>query len=191
MSQSSIEADEQMISRARQGDAQAFGELAERYASSLLTLARRMGGSRDTAWDCVQQAFVNAWRGIRHYRQAAGFYAWMRRIVTNQCLMRLRAEHAHPAVPLEELDEDGTPKELPDWVHTPEVVFQQAELRQALDEAIQELPPHYRSAFWLREMEDLSYAEIARHLGINVGTVRSRLNAARTLLRAKLADYRR
>lgn len=181
--------DADLVALARRGDSEAFGRLAEKYAPRLLNVAFGLLGNEEDAWDATQEAFASAWKGLRFFRGDSSFYTWMRRIVTNHCLMMKRRKRGVQEIPLDEPiehGEDESPREIADLSGSPESAFEAKMLKVQLDRGIRELPEVYRTTFWLREMEQMSYEEIAQALKINVGTVRSRLSTARKLLREKL-----
>lgn len=178
---------EDWLSQARRGDAEAFGQLVERVSPALLSLAWRVLGNRDDAWDALQAGLLSAWRGIRGYRAEAGFYAWLRAIVMNEAIRVAKkrrsdeGRRAGPAGP----DAARTPEKL-----DPLNLTLKSLESETLWRALRELPLHYRAVFWLREWEGLSYEEIAAALHVPVGTVRSRLAKARRSLKELLGDDR-
>lgn len=164
------------IRRCREGDESAFRALLSRYRGRALYLATRMLGDRAEAEDVVQEAFLRVFRSIRAFRGDARFHSWLYRIVVNLCLDRARRAPACPALSLEAAgDLPATPaggQEFRAW-----------ETRLRVEALLDRLSPELRATLLLREMGGLSYEEIARELSIPVGTVRSRLSAARDQFR--------
>ena len=162
------------IVRAQAGDQAAYGQLVQRYQRLAVSVAYHQGLELADAEDVAQEAFVKAWLALPRYRESAGSWrAWLCRIAINTARDALRR-----ARPLEELDEG-----LPDSSSSPAEQAEVRSRRAAVRRALARLPEASRAALVLREYEGLSYAEIAAALGIPIGTVMSRLNYARGLLR--------
>ena len=165
------------IARARQGDADAFSHLVHSYETSVYRLALRMCGNPHDAEEVAQEAFVAAWKGLPSFRGESKFSSWLYQLTTNAAINFLRKEKRHRgAVPLEdgaELAAEGTPQQA----------AEAAELREALQQALDSLTPEHRQIFLLRQMRQLSYEEIGQLLGLESGTVKSRLNRAKKQLR--------
>jgi RNA polymerase sigma-70 factor, ECF subfamily len=159
-----------LIARCQRGDEAAFRELHRRYRARAVYLATQLLRDRDEAEDVVQEAFLRAFRSIRKFRGEASFYSWLYRIVVNLCRGRSRRAAAHPTVPLDETRAADHPG---DWGAT----------RLYVEALLGRLSEGLRVTLLLREMAGLSYAEIAEELEMPVGTVRSRLSAAREQLR--------
>jgi RNA polymerase sigma-70 factor (ECF subfamily) len=169
-----IEADEERewLRRCREGDERAFRALLARYRGRALYLATQMLRDRAEAEDVVQEAFLRVFRGVRGFRGDARFHTWLYRIVVNLCLDRARRG---PPSPLLSLDEALDTSRF--------AASSACETRLRVEALLQRLSPEMRATLLLREMGGLSYEEIARELRIPVGTVRSRLNAAREQFR--------
>lgn len=167
----------------------AYSELVRRHSAKLLNLAWRMSGSEEEAWDAVQEAFMAGWRSIASYRGDAEVYTWLRKILVNVILGKLRSRGRMQIVSLDEpveLDESYIELEIADDSLDPQEVVGRMETIESIRTAVAELPAIYRSVFVLREAEMLSYSEIAEALDISEGTVKSRLHMARRLLRERL-----
>jgi RNA polymerase sigma-70 factor (ECF subfamily) len=173
------------------GSQDAYSELVRRHSEKLLNLAWRMLGSREEAWDAVQETFLSGWQSIGSYRGDAQVYTWLRKILMNVVFGKSRSGGRIQMVSLDEpakLEGFEVELEVADTSLDPQEVVGRMEMIDEIRLAVAELPIIYRSVFVLREAELLSYAEIAKTLGISEGTVKSRLNMARRLLRAKLAE---
>lgn len=188
----SAEASERsFIERLRQGDEKAFEELVRTRGGALLAVARRFLRNEEDARDAVQEAFVQAFRGIKSFEEQARLSTWLRRIVVNASLMRLRTRRRKPE---EALDEDLLPTFGPDghrigatpaW-EDPEERIEREETRQRVRSAIDRLPETSRSVLLLRDIEEQTTEEAARLLGITENAVKIRLHRARQALRTLL-----
>ncbi len=165
---------------AQQGDLRAFEALVRRYRSPVYRIALRMLGDAAAAEDAVQDAFLRAWLALPEFRAESSIGTWLYRIVTNRCLNVLRAER--PVQPLE--DDQVVAAARPE-----ELAQQQAELG-ALRRAILRLTPEQRAAFVLRELEGLSYEEIAEVLGATVPAIKGRIHRARLELVEAMRQWR-
>jgi RNA polymerase sigma-70 factor (ECF subfamily) len=171
--------DAEMVARCRQGDRRAFDGLLERHRGWVVNLAYQMLGAPDEAQDAAQEAFVRAFTHLKRFRGEATFGTWLRRIVVNECLNRLAGRREQPA-PAEMIEASAGRQSAPQ--HVDEAL--------AVRAALQGLSPPLRVVIVLREMHAASYEEIAHILDIPIGTVRSRLAAAREKLRELLSEER-
>ena len=186
------ESDGALVEGSKEGDQTAFAELVKRYESKIYNLAYKMMGNREDAVDVLQEVFLDAYKSLSHFKKEAKFSTWLYRIATNVCLMKLRKRKAKAVISLDEplLTKEGEqPREIPDWSTNPEAVVLNEELKQVMDEAIESLPPAYKSVFVLRDLEGLSNAETGKVLGESVAAVKSRLHRARLFLRERLSHY--
>ena len=165
------------VARAKQGDADAFALLVQTYETSVYRLALRMCGNAHDAEEVAQEAFMAAWKGLPSFRGESKFSSWLYQLTTNACLDLLRREKRHrAAVPLDEQAELS-------GEDTPHRAAENAELRDTLQAALQELSDDHRQIFLMRQMRQLSYDEIGALLGLEAGTVKSRLSRAKKQLR--------
>ncbi len=174
--------DKELVERFQAGERAAFDELARRHYARAYAVAYRMLGDADLAADAVQASFVRAYRGLASYRQTAAFSTWLYRIVVNVCLDLSRRGYRVKTVSLDSDDRDeglGVGETLADDSGTPEDALMRRERVQAVQAALLELTPHFRAVLVLYELEGLAYEDVARVLGVPVGTVKSRLNRAR------------
>ncbi len=178
--------EQRLVAAARRGDLDAFNELVLAYQDRLYNLAYRILGDPAMAEDAVQEALIAAYRALETFR-GGSFLAWLRRTVVNRCYDELRRRKRRPTVSWEsfgELDEEANPF-LVNGHPNPEEAAQQAELSDFLQAAIRALPPDQRVVLVLSDVEGMDYEQIARTLGVPLGTVKSRLARAR----ARLRDY--
>lgn len=181
-----------LVARAQAGEQRAFRDLVERYQRKVLAVAHGMVGDREAAFDLTQDAFLKAYTSIRGFRAGAGFYTWLYRIVVNCCLDHLRREGRARRAGLGAAGpEDGaTAPRVDGHVPPPDASVRSQEVRRALIQALDELPEEQKAVLLLREVEGLSYKEIASVMRCSKGTVMSRLHYARHKLRARLRDVR-
>ncbi|HUK19536.1 MAG TPA: sigma-70 family RNA polymerase sigma factor, partial [Bryobacteraceae bacterium] len=175
-----------LVSQAREGDTQAFGDLVRRYEGKIFRLAQHITQNREDAEDVLQETFLKAYEHLDQFQGQSKFYTWVVRIAVNQALMKLRRRKTDKSVSLDETidtGEDTIVREIAAWDEDPEQRFSREEIGQILDSAIQDLEPPYRSVFVLRDMEELSTEETAEALGLSVPAVKSRLLRARLQLR--------
>jgi RNA polymerase sigma-70 factor (ECF subfamily) len=179
-----------LAARVAARDAGAFQVLMRRHNQRLFRVARAILRSDHDAEDAVQEAYLSAYRAIGGFRGDAKLSTWLTRIVVNEAYGRLRKSGAAKVVALPEVqdmsDEDlVTPLSSP--AEAPDAAASRAELRRLLERHIDGLPEQFRTAFVLREVEELSVEEAAAALGVPEATVRTRAHRARALLRTALA----
>ena len=187
--------DEDAIRRAQAGDPDAYRVLVERYQGRAFRLALRVLKDEDAAQDAVQEAFLKAWNALPKFEGRARFFTWLYRLVMNQCLDQKRRDKSDRHTAYEEggvveaeLSEVPPPEVEGVGFAAPAAEVARKELRARLAEAIEKLPDNARETLLLREVEGLSYAEIATTLDIPKGTVMSRLHYARKQLQGWLSD---
>ena len=169
-----------LISRARGGDRDAFGELVEQYRDNVYRLAYRMCGNAYDADEAAQEAFVAAWRALPNFRGDAKFSTWLYRLPTNAAIDVMRREKRHQTVG------DGEMIEVADDADSPQETVERTEQQEAVQKALSTLSEEYREVLLLRYMEELDYAEIAEVLQLPSGTVKSRINRAKAALKTAL-----
>jgi RNA polymerase sigma-70 factor (ECF subfamily) len=180
--------DTELVRRAQADDDRAFGELVGRYESKVFSLALKMLRNPEDAEDVLQDTFLRAYRGIKSFQGTSTFSTWIYRITANSALMRLRKKQL-PTVSIEDQEENETPVTVADWTPGPVEQLLNSELREVMGEAIEALPPEFRQVFILRDVEELSNAEVAEILDLSVAAVKSRLHRARLKVRNRLAPY--
>jgi len=185
--------DAEVVERARKGDHAAFRVLVERYEGRAFRLAVRVLRDEEQARDAVQDAFIKVYGSLDRFQGRSGFYTWLYRIVMNQCLDRKRRDKSDREVEWKDEVEsqplDGAPPLVSDPAPGgPEAQVARLELRKIMATAIEALPEEARRTLQLREIDGLSYKEIAEALGIPKGTVMSRLHYARRRLQELLRE---
>jgi RNA polymerase sigma-70 factor (ECF subfamily) len=186
--------DDTLAARAAAGDDSAFETIVRRYQARVFRLACRLTSDTD-APDVLQETFLQVYRHLSSFRGESRFGTWLYRIATNAALMQRRGTKRRAAESLEEylprFDADGvhaaTPAELQVASHVEERLDRQTLAERARD-VIGRLPDHYRDAFVLRDLEEMSTAEVAQALGIEPAAVRQRVHRARLMLRGYLSD---
>lgn len=173
-----------IVSRVQAGDANAFEELVTAYEKNVYNLALRMTGNPEDAADMSQEAFLKAFHSLHSFRGESKFSVWLYRIVSNVCLDFLRRKSRRQTVSLSTEDDDGgeAQLELPDESQAPEALLEQKLTRDAVRRGLEALPPEQRQILLLREIQGLSYDEIADALALESGTVKSRIFRARKRL---------
>jgi len=184
--------DETLASRAALGDNHAFDEIAIRYQARVYRLACRLVGP-DDAPDVMQEGFLSVFRHIASFRHESRFSTWLYRIITNAALMHRRARTRRPSESLEaylpEFNADGAHRPAPEELQVAACVDEVLDRRFLAEQAtaaLDRLPDLYRSAFVLRDLEELSTSEVADVLGVEAATVRQRVHRARLMLRGYL-----
>ncbi len=177
-----------LILAAQAGDLDAFNQLITDYQSPVYNLAYRIMGEGDSASDAVQEAFISAYKNLKHYR-GGSFKAWLLRIVTNACYDELRRRKRRPATSLEALTvvEQGpdaeTEASLVSHDESPEAFTERRELARQLQSCLDGLPEDMRAVVVMSDIMGMEYAEIAASTGAALGTVKSRLSRARGRMR--------
>ena len=170
-----------LTQRAASGDMQAFEELYQRHNRRVYSLCLRMTQNVSEAEDLAQEVFIQLFRKIGSFRGESAFTTWLHRLTVNQVLMHFRKR----GVRMEHTTEDGeTPVQIVKGTENPNAM--PVVDRIALDKAIAQLPPGYRTVFTLHDIEGHEHEEIARMLGCSVGTSKSQLHKARMKLRGLL-----
>jgi RNA polymerase sigma-70 factor (ECF subfamily) len=183
----------QLVAAHLAGDGEAFAELVRRYRERLLNFVDRMIHDRDRAEDLVQEAFLRVFRHLGRYDPARKFSTWIYTIASNLAKNELRNRGRNPIVLYQALrargDEETRPLQFEDARTRPDDLFAGRHLRELVDATVATLAPHHREVFVLRELEGRSYEEIAGIVGVNLGTVKSRLNRARHAFAERIAPY--
>ncbi|MDZ7374203.1 MAG: sigma-70 family RNA polymerase sigma factor [candidate division KSB1 bacterium] len=182
------EKERERIRDAIAGDPKAFEWVIERYRSGLYHLVLRMVRNAQDAEDIVQETFIKAYNALPSFSEEYAFSTWLYKIAINHCIDYLRKRKL-PTLSLDrpiEAKNGDVKRELPDRGLTPESTLLRREQHRLIREAIEKLPEHYRVVIVLRHQEEKSYEEIARILGVPLGTVKARIFRARELLKKML-----
>lgn len=171
---------------AAKGDEDAFAQLVQLHENKVYHLALRMCGNPEDATDVAQEAFLAAWKGLPNFRGEAGFSTWLYRLVNNAAIDHLRKTKKQRFDVSLEGDEGHV--DTPDTSPGPQEAAEGKELQQAVAEGLNQLGEDHRQVLVLREVQQLSYEEIAGTLGLDLGTVKSRLSRARNALRKILLE---
>jgi RNA polymerase sigma-70 factor (ECF subfamily) len=179
--------DEELLARFVSGDYSAFDVIVGRYEERLLNFAYRFLNDQETAQDVVQETFLRVYRKRKEYKAIAHFSTWLFTIAGNLAKSELRRRKRWRFLSLDSGgDDDERPVDLPDERHLPDDVVADRMTEARIQEAINALPPKYRQAVLLRDVEGMSYQEIAQIANCPVGTIKSRVNRARLKLQKKL-----
>ena len=180
----------ELIARAKAGDQDAFARLMEQYQRPIYNLTLRMSGRPEDAEELTQTAFFKAWQGLSRFQEDSSFFTWLYRLATNATIDFLRHEKRRfavlNAIPLH--TEEGNSLELPDLRNAPEDKAMEADLKDSLKAALGTLSHEHREVLLMREVDGLSYQEIADMMDLELGTVKSRIARARLALRKILTE---
>jgi len=183
------EADQVLVERVQRGDKQAFGLLVAKYQRKLIRLLSRMIRDPAEVEDVAQEAFIKAYRALPGFRGESAFYTWLYRIGINTAKNYLAGQRRRAPTSTDFDSEEAESFEDGDQLrdnNTPERILMSKEIGNTVDAAMSELPEDLRSAIMLREIEGLSYEEIAQIMDCPIGTVRSRIFRAREAIAARL-----
>ena len=183
------EIDQALVERAQRGDQKAFGMLVEKYQRKLGRLLSRMVRDQAEVEDVVQESFIKAYRALPNFRGDSAFYTWLYRIGINTAKNYLVSMGRRPQISHEVEIEDAENFEDAEELRTaetPETEMMTKEIAKTVNETMMALPDELRTAITLRELEGLSYEEIATLMNCPIGTVRSRIFRARETIAVKL-----
>ena len=195
MDRTKADADAALVEALRREDPEAPEQLVETYGDRVYRLALRITGSNEDAEEAAQDALWTAARKISTFKGESAFGSWLYRIAANAAYQKLRARKskAHEIAiddVLPTFDDDGRHFEpMADWSDRVDEQALQGELRRVLGDAIDRLPPDYRTALVLHDVEGLSNPDIAEALGISLPAVKSRVHRSRLFVRKSLAEY--
>ena len=178
--------EQELVRAAAGGDTEAFERLVRTYENKIYHLALRMCGSADEAADIAQEAFLAAWRGLPSFRGEAGFATWLYRLTSNAAIHYLRRQKKQRGDM--SLDDEELGLDAVDSGPSPQETAEGSELRSAVAAGFNQLSEGHRQVLVLREIQGLSYEEIASVLELDIGTVKSRISRARSSLRKILLE---
>lgn len=187
--------DRELLTRAQAGDMSAFEALVEAHRDNVYGLALRMTRSEADAAEIVQDTFLSAYQHLAEFRGEAAFGSWVHRIAANNSLMRLRhrrvVEASSEPAAGPGFDEHGHIEDYPasDWSRRADEQVLDAELGHAIQQATDRLPEEYRQVFLLKDVDGLSYEQIAEITGDSVAAIKSRLHRARLSLRDAIDEF--
>ena len=179
------EVDQALVERAQQGDHKAFELLVSKYQRRLTRLLARFVKDEHEVNDVTQEALIKAYRALPNFRGESAFYTWLYRIGINTAKNFLATNGKKMVISADVANEEGEMFDLSDQLaddHTPEAEMMNREILQTVEAAVARLPEDLRRAITLREMEGLSYEEIAQIMDCPIGTVRSRIFRAREVI---------
>ena len=181
-------ADQALVARVQQGDRAAFDALVLKYQHRIVKLVGRYVYDRTEALDVAQEAFIKAWRALPNFRGESAFYTWLYRIAINTAKNHLVAQSRRPVDQRVDLEEPEQYEMAARLRHhdTPERILLADEIRETVIRAIDALPDELRTAIMLRELDGMSYEDIAKTMDCPIGTVRSRIFRAREAVDEKL-----
>jgi RNA polymerase sigma-70 factor (ECF subfamily) len=170
------------------GEERAFTELVARYQTRLLNFIYRTIGDRERAEDLVQEVFIRVYRHLHRFDRSKKFSTWAYTIASNLAKNELRNRSRNPLVLFTSMknawEDEDRPLQFEDPASRPDDMYRKRHLRALVEDTVAKLPEHHRQVFVLRELEGKSYEEIAEITDCNLGTVKSRLNRARTAFAA-------
>jgi len=176
----------ELISRCQQGDQDALKEIFEQYHKKVYRIAFGVVRQREEALDIVQEVFIKLFRSIKNFKGRSHFYTYLYRMVMNTAIDHARKTGKQQ---LSSLDEEGSFEPSDEAEKGPERILLQKELEERVKRAMDKLPVEQRAALIFRDMEGLSYQEMAEAMGCSIGTVMSRLHYGRKKMQELLKDY--
>jgi len=185
------EEDRVLILQAKAGDSGAFRRLVERHQRRAFAIAIGLVRDEDDAREIVQEAFLRVHRGLSSFEGGSSFFTWLYRIVSNLAIDAMRKPSRRESESLDpELGDDGVDQPFLSRLEgaDPLDVVRRGEIRRRIEQALRELPPYHRGVILMRELEGMSYEEMAEAMGVSKGTIMSRLFHARKKLQRALSD---
>jgi RNA polymerase sigma-70 factor (ECF subfamily) len=196
LGQEAVTTDNSLVKEFISGNDEAFTQLVTRYKDSITNYLNMMVGDYDIAVDLSQETFLRVYRSIHRYSNLYQFSTWIYRIATNLAIDEIRYRKRRGQVFYKNIlgnrkssDKEGYEFELRDARRSPRDEMLRKESSQVLGDAIRSLPEKYRTAFIMKEVQELPYEAIAKVLNCSAGTIKSRLHRARELLQRKLEHY--
>lgn len=172
---------EELARDAARGGEEAFARLVALHEKRVYALTLRITGNQEDAADAAQEAFLSAWRGLPNFRGDAGFSTWLYRLASNAAIDHLRKNRRQRGEA--SLDDEALGVDAVDAAPSLQERTESAELREAVRRSMGGLSWEHREVLDLREYQELSYEEISERLGVDLGTVKSRISRARSALR--------
>ncbi len=183
-----------LVEKSISGDTEAFQSLIAKHQKKVFNIAYRMMGNEEDAKDMAQEALIKAYKNLENFRMDSSFSTWLYRIATNTCLDELRKKKRKGdeiSLSVDKSEDNDMPvKELAVDRKGPETEYLKRERKRVLGEAIRALSEDYKRVIILRDINGFSYEEIADICEMNIGTVKSRINRGRGMLKEKLLEHR-
>jgi len=180
--------DPKIINRFKNGDVLVFEDVVLKYRDRIYNLCSYMLGNVHDAEDAAQNTFIKAYQNLSKFNHSASLYTWLYRIAVNTCIDHKRRPFFLSIFTRSETGEELAIEQISDSP-SPEKVYDSKQIQDALQEALRKLSPKMRAVIVLKELEGLSYEEIADTLDISIGTVKSRISRARDDLKVSLKDF--
>ena len=179
--------DATLVTRLRAGDEAAYEQMVRTYGGRLLAVARGLLRHEEDAQDCLQSAYISAFKGLPAFNGGCQLSTWLHRIVVNAALMKLRTRRRKPEESIEPLlptylDDGHHTEDFGEWASQADRLLEQKEARSMVRAAIGQLPESYRTVLILRDIEELSTEEVANQLACSANAVKVRLHRARQAL---------
>ena len=187
------DSEKNLLERAKSGDIAAFEQLIDSYQRKIFNIALRMLGNYDDAGDLTQEVLIRIYRSIGSFKEQSSFSTWIYRITTNVCLDEIRKRKNRKVISLDEeikFDDGDMKRQIESDEPTPEETAETEDLKKIVNDAIARLNEEHRIVIVLRDIQGLSYEEIADVLKCPEGTVKSRINRARQALKNILVSKR-
>jgi len=175
-----------LVERAKSGEVEAFEQLILNCQKKVFNIAYRMIGNYDDANELAQEVFLRAFRSMKKFKGDALFSTWIYKVTVNVCLDEIRKRKKKIVVSLDqeiEIKDGEVKRQIPDNAPTPDIELETKELKNAVNESIQQLPDDYKSIIVLRDIQGFSYFEISKIVNCPEGTVKSRISRARKALK--------
>jgi len=187
-----LDKDDELIKLSLAGDIEAFEALVEKYQQKIYNLSYRYMGTEQDAYDMAQETLIKAFRSLGTFKGDSSLGTWLYRITTNVCLDELRKRKRTLHIvsldePLATTDGDEIDRDIPDPSPTADILYEQRQMEAYLQSVIATLKPEHKSVIILRDVMGLTYEEVAEALECSIGTVKSRLNRGREVLRKKIS----
>ena len=182
--------DEQLIARFQSGDERAYIELVNRFRDRLINFVYPFLGDLEQAEDVVQDTMLKLYEKKHYYREIAKFSTWIYTIARNLANTELRKKKRRKTTNISRMTREERQYEIPAVQPDLNQNIQNEFIRERINEAIKELPEHFKTVIILRDIQELSYDDISNIVGVPLGTVKSRINRARLQLQAELQDLK-
>lgn len=178
-----------LIEKAKNGDVESFEQLTSAYQKRAFNIAYRMLGNLEDANDVTQEALLKVYKSLHNFRGNSSFSTWLYSIVNNVCIDFIRKNKKVKLLSIDKQQEgESYQREIPDEINTPECLFEKKEVKRMVHDAINQLSYEQRNIIILRDIQGFSYQEIAEMLHISIGTVKSRINRARSNLKEIISE---